>query len=104
MAKFKEEFENCIVTVNSKAIGKIQINTAEVNPNHWANIKEFAFMFEEETENVIDRAIKKSETPKEENNGLIADSYADFTLNELRERFPNIKATSKKAFIEQIEE
>jgi hypothetical protein len=93
MAKFKEEFENCIVTVNSKAIGKIQINTAEVNPNHWANIKEFAFMFEEETE-----------TPKEENNGLVADSYADFTLNELRERFPNIKATSKKAFIEQIEE
>ena len=93
MAKFKEEFENCIVTVNSKAIGKIQINTAEVNPNHWANIKEFAFMFEEETE-----------TPKEENEGLIADSYADFTLNELRERFPNIKATSKKAFIEQIEE
>jgi hypothetical protein len=91
MAKFKEEFENCIVTVNSKAIGKIQINTAEVNPNHWANIKEFAFMFEEETE-----------TPKEENNGLVADSYADFTLNELRERFPNIKATSKKAFIEQI--
>jgi len=93
MAKFKEEFENCIVTVNSKAIGKIQINTAEVNPNHWANIKEFAFMFEDETE-----------TPKEENEGLIADSYADFTLNELRERFPNIKATSKKAFIEQIEE
>jgi hypothetical protein len=93
MAKFKEEFENCIVTVNSKAIGKIQINTAEVNPNHWANIKEFAFMFEEETE-----------APKEENNGLVADSYADFTLNELRERFPNIKATSKRAFIEQIEE
>ena len=92
MAKFKEEFENCIVTVNSRAIGKIQINTAEVNPNHWVNIKEFAFMFEEETE-----------TPKEENNGLVADSYADFTLNELRERFPNIKATSKKAFIEQIE-
>jgi hypothetical protein len=93
MAKFKEEFENCIVTVNSKAIGKIQINTAEVNPNHWANIKEFAFMFEDERE-----------APKEENNGLVADSYADFTLNELRERFPNIKATSKKAFIEQIEE
>jgi hypothetical protein len=91
MAKFKEEFENCIVTVNSKAIGKIQINTAEVNPNHWANIKEFAFMFEDETEK-----------PKEENNGLVADSYEDFTLSELRERFPNIKATSKKAFIEQI--
>jgi hypothetical protein len=97
MAKFKEEFENCIVTVNSKAIGKIQINTAEVNPNHWANIKEFAFMFEEETlQSVINDA------PSNENNGLVADSYADFTLNELRERFPNIKATSKKAFIEQI--
>jgi hypothetical protein len=102
MAKFKEEFENCIVTVNSKAIGKIQINTAEVNPNHWANIKEFAFMFEEEKDVFIEEEIEP--TPIENNEGLIADSYADFTLNELRERFPNIKATSKKAFIEQIEE
>ena len=48
-------------------------------------------MFESETESA------------KENEGLIADSYEDFTLNELRERFPNIKATSKKAFIEQIE-
>jgi hypothetical protein len=102
MAKFKEEFENCIVTVNSKAIGKIQINTAEVNPNHWANIKEFAFMFEEEKDVFIEGEIEP--TPIENNEGLIADSYSDFTLNELRERFPNIKATSKKAFIEQIEE
>jgi len=105
MAKFKEEFENCIVTVNSKAIGRIQINTAEVNPNHWANIKEFAFMFEEGIikERVGCEPLTRIE-PKEENEGLIADSYEDFTLNELRERFPNIKATSKKAFIEQIEE
>jgi hypothetical protein len=102
MAKFKEEFENCIVTVNSRAIGKIQINTAEVNPNHWANIKEFAFMFEEEKDVFIEEEIEPA--PIENNNGLIADSYSDFTLNELRERFPNIKATSKKSFIEQIEE
>jgi hypothetical protein len=101
MAKFKTEFENCTVTVNSPAVGKITINTATVNPNHWVNVKEFAFMFEVEIKG------NTSETDKgntSENNGLIADSYADFTLNELRERFPNIKATSKKAFIEQIEE
>jgi hypothetical protein len=96
MAKFKEEFENSIVTVNSSAIGRIQINTATVNPNHWVGIKEFAFMFEDET--------APETVPVEANNGLIADSYSDFTLNELRERFPNIKATSKKAFIEQITE
>lgn len=100
MAKFKEEYENCTVTVNSPSVGKITINTATVNPNHWVNVKEFAFMFEEETKG------NTSETDKgntsEENEGLIADSYSDFTLNELRERFPNIKATSKKAFIEQI--
>lgn len=94
MAKFKEEYENCTVTVNSPSVGKITINTATVNPNHWVNVKEFAFMFESETE--------AEPEPIEENEGLIADSYADFTLNELRERFPNIKATSKKAFIEQI--
>ena len=93
MAKFKTEFENCTVTVNSPAVGKITINTATVNPNHWVNVKEFAFMFQDEPET----------EPVEVNEGLIADSYADFTLNELRERFPNIKATSKKAFIEQIE-
>ena len=91
MAKFKEEYQNCTVTVNSPSVGKVTINTATVNPNHWVNVKEFSFMFESETEAV------------EENEGLVADSYEDFTLNELRERFPNIKATSKKAFIEQIE-
>ena len=100
MAKFKTEFENCTVTVNSPAVGKITINTATVNPNHWVNVKEFAFMFEVETKN-DDTSVKNDDTSKE-NEGLIADSYADFTLNELRERFPNIKATSKKAFIEQI--
>jgi hypothetical protein len=102
MAKFKTEFENCTVTVNSPAVGKITINTATVNPNHWVNVKEFAFMFEVETKN--DDTSSKNDDTSNENEGLIADSYADFTLNELRERFPNIKATSKKAFIEQITE
>ena len=95
MAKFKEEYQNCTVTINSPSVGKVTINTATVNPNHWVNVKEFAFMFESETEPETE--------PVENNEGLIADSYSDFTLNELRERFPNIKATSKKAFIEQIE-
>ena len=100
MAKFKEEYQNCTVTVNSPSVGKITINTATVNPNHWVGVKEFAFMFEEEKDVFID---DEPETePIEVNEGLIADSYSDFTLNELRERFPNIKATSKKAFIEQI--
>ena len=98
MAKFKEEYQNCTVTVNSPSVGKITINTATVNPNHWVGVKEFAFMFEvEKAHSVI------NDTQSKENNGLVADSYEDFTLNELRERFPNIKATSKKAFIEQIE-
>lgn len=110
MAKFKTEFENCTVTVNSPAVGKITINTATVNPNHWVNVKEFAFMFEVEPIRVMKGCkpltkleLTDVEDDDEENEGLIADSYADFTLNELRERFPNIKATSKKAFIEQIE-
>jgi len=42
-------------------------------------------------------------TPVVTNNKLVADSYEDFTLQELRDRFPDIKATSKKAFIEQIQ-
>ena len=93
MAKrFKQEYHHCKVTVNAIGIGKIQIDVDDSDANQWANVKEFAFMIEDDID-----------TPVVSNQGLVADSYEDFTLNELRERFPDIKATSKKAFIEQIQ-
>jgi hypothetical protein len=48
---------------------------------------------------------EEKETPKEENIDDFAENcWEELSLKQLRERFPNIKATSKKDFIEQIEE
>jgi len=92
--RFKAEYHHCKVTVNAIGIGKIQIDFDDSDANQWANVKEFAFMIEDDVDAV---------TPIVTNNKLVADSYEDFTLQELRDRFPDIKATSKKAFIEQIQ-
>jgi hypothetical protein len=92
--RFKAEYHHCKVTVNAIGIGKIQIDVDDSDANQWANVKEFAFMIEDDVDELAPIVVNK---------GLIADSYEDFTLNELRERFPDIKATSKKAFIEQIQ-
>lgn len=94
MVKFKSEFKNCTITINSPATGRITLNTATVNPNHWAGVKEFSFMLEEikPVEDIVPAV----------NVGKTADNWEDFTLSELRERFPEIKSNSKKIFIEQI--
>jgi len=94
MKRFKAEYHHCKVTVNALGIGKIQIDVDDSDANQWANVKEFAFMIEDDVD---------EPTPIVTNNKLVADSYEDFTLQELRDRFPDIKATSKKAFIEQIQ-
>jgi hypothetical protein len=94
MKRFKTEYHHCKVTVNALGIGKIQIDIDDSDANQWAHVPEFAFMIEDDVDAVAPIVV---------NQGLVADSYEDFTLNELRERFPDIKATSKKAFIEQIQ-
>jgi hypothetical protein len=85
MRKFKSEYKNARVTVNSPSIGKVTIDTTTADADQWGMIPEFEFMTEEDTETL------------EEVKG-----YEDYKLNELREMFPDIKATSKKEFIEQI--
>lgn len=85
MVKFKEEYQNCKVTVRT-ALGKVEVNTANADPAKWVNIPELAFMFE------------SVEAPKAKE--MV--NYEDMTLNELRALFPDIKANSKKAFIEQL--
>lgn len=93
MKRFKEEYQYAVVTINSPALGRFQINTETADPNEWANVKEFEHLTED-----VPTEIPQPKVQKE----IIADSWEDFTLNELRERFPDIKATSKKAFIDQI--
>lgn len=85
MTRFKEEYQNCKVTVRT-ALGKVEVNTVNADPNKWINIPELAFMFE---------SVEASTESKSVN-------YEDMTLNELRSLFPDIKATSKKAFIDQL--
>ena len=68
MVKFKEGYENSIVSVRSSAIGLIKIDTSQSNPNHWAHVPEFAFMLEtiegNDSEIVIPITVKKTRKPK----------------------------------------
>jgi hypothetical protein len=86
MYKFKAEYQDARVTVKTHSHGKVEVNTRNADPNKWAHVPELAFMFEEVT------------APKQVN----AVNYEEMTLSELRELFPDIKATSKKAFLEQL--
>lgn len=91
MKRFKAEYQNAQVTVNSPSFGRMRIDTTTADANEWANIKEFEFMIEDDKD--------ESLLPKSTKN---VPTYNDFTLNELREMFPDIKATSKKDFLAQI--
>ena len=86
MYKFKAEYQDARVTVKTHSHGKVEVNTRNADPNKWAHVPELAFMFEEVT------------APKQVN----AVNYEEMTLSELRELFPDIKANSKKTFLEQL--
>lgn len=92
MKKFKAEYKDCTVTVNSPSFGRQQLDTTKADPNQWADIPEFAFMIEDDSKPEV----------KTTSNKLVADNYNDFTLSELRERFPDIQAKSKAEFISKI--
>lgn len=70
-------------------------------PKCWASaIKDIAKLKPEFMANkpiLVKEQLIKHEEPLEVTNG-----YEGMTLNELREMFPEIKATSKKSFIEKI--
>lgn len=93
MKQFKEEFKDCKVTINTHATGRMTIDTSTADANEWGAIKEFEFMTEDLT--FVPKSVNL-------NKAKIADEWEDFTINELRERFPDIKATSKAKFIELI--
>ena len=44
--KLKADFENVEVSVNSKTLGRIKVNTSDEDVMKWAEIPAFAFMFE----------------------------------------------------------
>jgi hypothetical protein len=93
MKRFKAEYHHCKVTVNAMGIGKIQIDVDDSDANQWANVKEFAFMIEDDVD-VVTPIVK--EQPKQ-------NDYSKMKLKELREIFPDIKATSVEEFVKQIQ-
>jgi len=109
MAKaFKEEYKNCTVVVRTQFGRKVTIETATANPNDWASIPEFGFIFEDEGASDV-KPVKKSININEF--GLMSEeevteeaepSLSDLTLKELREKFPNIKDTSRSGFLKQL--
>jgi hypothetical protein len=88
--RFKEEYQNSKVTVTSPSLGKVTVDTFVSSADEWGKLPEFAFMVED----IV------LEDITEEKHGQ---QYDEMTLGELRELFPDIKATSKKGFLEQIQ-
>jgi len=95
MKRFKAEFQYCKITVTSPLRGKITIDIQNADANTWSNIPEVAFMIEDDVEEAEPiKAVVFKPTP--------VNDYEAMTLGELRELFPDIKATSKRAFIDQL--
>ncbi len=92
---FKNEYKNCTVVVRTQFGRRVTIDTSTANPKEWANISEFSFLFEEE---VSTPKIEVEETIEEEK------ELSALTLKELRERFPDIKDSSKAGFLKQLED
>lgn len=105
MIKFKKEYQNAKVIVKTPTHGKVEIDTTTADASKWSKIDELSFMFEdvkevEQPKAKVNKVIIEDSDPTEEEN--TKNEYEDYTLNELRELFPNIKATSKARFIELI--
>jgi hypothetical protein len=81
MRRFKAEFENVKVTINTPSSGRVTIDTATADPNEWAGVKEFAFMFEADE---------------------VVEDYSKYSYTQLKEKFPDIDAKSKKEFLEKL--
>jgi len=107
MYQFKAEYQNARVTVKTNSFGKVEINTSNADANKWAVVPELAFMIEEVGKREAITVANVSEKAKEWADNFperLTDKppYSNMTLSQLREMFPDIKATSKKAFIEQL--
>jgi hypothetical protein len=96
--RFKQEFEFAKVTIQVPGAGRITVDCTQADPNQWASIPEFAHLVEDDTtpEPIAQKIVKHVQAEVAQND------FSSLTLNELREMFPDIKATSKKDFIAQI--
>lgn len=98
MKQFKNEYKNCVVTINAQGVGRLSVDTSSSDPETWANVPEFQFMIEDVKE--------ATHTPKKvvEEKAKTVD-YNDYTYTQLKGMFPDVDTKvikSKKAFIEHL--
>ena len=126
MAKrLKEEYQNSTVVVRNQFGRKVTVD-ASFDPEVWSKVPEFEFLFEDEKKYGAPRMKNKPAPPTkpdklsfEESVSKAVDevieeqkdevlpkksekSLSDLSLKELRLKFPDIKATSKTGFLEQL--
>ena len=113
--QLKEEYQNCKVVVKTAFNRRVEVNTSREDVMLFADVEAFAFMFEpvetkkkKKTKEPLIEAVEndgeffkadtaQKEEPQEETNDL-----ESMSLKELRNKFPDISARSKKEFIKEL--
>ena len=108
--QLKEEYQNCKVVVKTAFNRRVEVNTSREDVMLFADVEAFAFMFEpvetkkkKKTKEPLIEAVEnngeffEADTAQEETNDL-----ESMSLKELREKFPDITARSKKEFIKEL--
>jgi len=103
--QLKEEYVNCKIIVTTQFNRKVKIDTSREDVMLFADVEAFKFMFEP----VETKKKKKTKEPlieAVENDGEFFEdkpkALEELTLKELREKFPDIEARSKKDFLKQL--
>ena len=113
--QLKEEYVNCKIIVTTQFNRKVKIDTSREDVMLFADVEAFKFMFEpvetkkkKKTKEPLIEAVEndgeffeadtaQNEGPQEETNDL-----ESMSLKELRNKFPDISARSKKEFIKEL--
>jgi hypothetical protein len=105
--QLKEEYKNSKIEVRTAFNRRVQVDTSKSDIMKFADIAEFAFMFEPKEQEKPNKT-KEPLIEAVENEGEFfqADNQqkelSEYTLKELRTKFPDIDAKSKKSFLSQL--
>ena len=120
---FKEEYQNCTIAVRTQFGRRVNIDTTTADAEVWSKIPEFEFLFEDAiitntptmkpveavvTNETVAEAINSIPSPKviedrtDVNGVRVNPSLGDLSLKELRQKFPDIKDTSRAGFLNQL--
>lgn len=101
--QLKEDYKNSKIEVRTAFNRRVQVDTSKSDIMKFANIPEFEFMFEPvEKETSKEPLIEAVENEGEFFPNDKPKALEELTLKELRTKFPDIDAKSKKSFLEQL--